>query len=881
MARRLVLIMLLLLCAGVGSAAAQDDQLLSGSITGANPTAEFTIQLNEGDSITITTEALDSDLDTTLTLLDPRGDEVAYNDDIDLAGGNYNSQIEYEAERSGEYIIVVGSFTGTGDFELTISFGGGAPPRGGGGSASGSVEVGFTDVFEGTIQDPSETVDFDLDLQAGDTVILQTQGLTGDLDTILTLYGTNGREISTVDDANLDGGNVNSVIIYEVDDSGTYTATVGAYGGTGDFSLSVTTLNPADVNSQVVQGELTSRELSASYELELVEGDSIVIQTQSLSGDLDTMLTLYNPSGDIAYENDDINTDAGNYNSAISFTVDETGTYTLEITGYNESTGEYLVTVSTGVVSSTGVGPVEIGAAEETQRGEITSGNPEVEFPFTLEAGETALIQTEALDSSLDTTLSILDPSGDEIAYNDDFQSESYDSGLVFTAEESGEYTAVVSSYGSSTGRFSLAITVGGEELVQQLDNMKRVELSGPALTRETENFVIHYTLEGDDATTEEYVDAAAEYADNVWNIQINEMGWAAPPGDQGAGGDDRFDIYLVNIFNEDAGCLYGYASSEPGVGNGDNPNTAAEERYAYTSYLVVDNDYDRDNPVGGSCGGDERALPDLHTTIAHEFNHNIQFGYDAAEPHNWMFEAIASWIEVYVAADDEAATIYVADNYAYPEVCFGSKDGTLIYGHWMFLQSLVDMHGVDIVREIWENAVDYDGFEALAVTLEAHGDSIEAATLRYAALNVTRGYPYVERFGATVWNENTVDAEGTWTFSGQGIQELATNYFDVQLTPGTYNVGFADGGRDMQFVLIGVTSKGMADIIELGSGGAFTVADYDYVTLAVVNLAYDEDVEDCSYVSYSFDISASSGNGAAATYTLDASNFEPIGSQQ
>lgn len=859
---------------------AQDSETVTGTIDNKNPSVDYTITLNAGDTVTLTTAALGGELDTTLELLDSAGNMLDFNDDIDLAGGNYNSEIVYTAAEAGDYVARVGAFTGQGDFELTITYGGTASVRPvGGGSASAAGEAGATTVFEGVINNTSDTLDFAFSVDAGDSLILQTQSLTGDLDTILTLLDPNGNEISTVDDVNLDGSNVNSVIFYDARTGGDYTARVGAYDGSGKFSLAVTRLNAGEANTQVFRDELSASMLNVQYPLDLTAGDSLIIQTQSLSGELDTVLTLLDPQGDIYYENDDINTDSYNYNSAISFNVPDSGLYTVNVAGYGDSTGEFLLTVTFGLMSEGNLEPVSIGVAEQTERGEISASTPQVEFPFDLAAGETALIQTEAQDDSLDTTLTIIAPDGSEIIYNDDFQSESYNSGVVFTADSSGTHTAVVSSYGASTGRFTLSVQIGGEELVQQFDNAKRVQLSGTPLTRETENFIIHYTLEGDDATTEAYVDAAARYADQVWQIQINEMGWAAPPPDQGAGGDDRFDIYLSNIFNEAAECLYGYASSEPGIGSGDNPNTGKVETHAYTSYLVVDNDYDRDNPVGGSCGGEERSLADLHTTLAHEFNHNIQFGYDAAEPHNWMFEAIASWIEIAVAGEDEAATIYVAENFSYPEVCFGSKDNTLIYGHWLFLQSLADVHGNDIVRSIWESAVDADGFEALTAALAERGDSIENAMLRYAAQNVARAYPFADRFGATVWRENTIDGAGEWTFTGQGIQELAANYYDVQLN-GAYAVSFNQGGAGMEFVGIGIRGD-QADVMYLGDAGGFNTEGYDAFVLAVVNLNYDEDVEDCSYASYSFNVEESSKNLMPVTFTFDGALFEPIGSAQ
>ena len=667
-------------------------------------------------------------------------------------------------------------------------------------------------------------------------------------------------------------------MIHEVDEAGAYTVRVGSYTGAGRFTLSITRAGGISGNSHIIRSDITQFIPTRQIPIHVTAGDNVVIFTQSMSGGLDPMLTLLDPQGNTILANDDVNTRAGNFNAALSFQAEQTGRYWVRLTSYGNTTGESLLVVASNAAIDA-VEPILISTQERIEHGEITRSNPTVEFTFALEVGQTALLETEALSGSLDTILEVIDPRGEIVAENDDFQSSSYDSGIVFTAETSGSFRAVVSSYGATTGEFNLTITVGGEELVALFDNLKRVELSGPVRTRETENFVIHYTVEGEDAAAEAYVEAAADIVERVWQRQIVEMGWAAPPTDGGTGGGDKFDLYLANIFNEADECLYGYASSDWGVGNGDNPNTPVRERNAYTSYLVVDNDYNRVDPVGGACGGEERALADLHATIAHEFNHNIQFGYDAAEPHNWLFEAVAAWTEIYVAEDDEAATIYVTDSYSYPEVCFGSKDGTLVYGHWMFLQSLVDAHGVDIVRQIWEKAVSNDGFGALEAALTPYGDTIEAAMARYYAQNLVRDYPYVERFNATVWRENVIDNPGSWTFTGQGIQELAANYYDVRLD-GTFGMALTGAGRSMQLWAIGIRGD-EADVFELGSSGVFDTTGYDHYYLMVFNPMYDEDVEECAYYDYSIEIKPVTGAARPAVRTINASQFEPIGAGQ
>jgi hypothetical protein len=105
-------------------------EVIEGEIQ-RNSTFEYEIELQEGDVITLTARAVGrrTTLDPTLTLLDDRGREVAYNDDHfgdDETLNPLDSRIEeFEIEDSGTYTIVIAPFSGFGNFELTIEVEGG------------------------------------------------------------------------------------------------------------------------------------------------------------------------------------------------------------------------------------------------------------------------------------------------------------------------------------------------------------------------------------------------------------------------------------------------------------------------------------------------------------------------------------------------------------------------------------------------------------------------------------------------------------------------------------------------------------------------------------------------------------------------------------
>lgn len=102
-----------------GAALAQEDEsgfAFPSLVDGETVEADFeesTMQLytfigSEGDEVTISMESTgDNEVDTLLVLLGANGEVVAYNDDIDTDGGDYNSMIEeVELPADGLYVVV-------------------------------------------------------------------------------------------------------------------------------------------------------------------------------------------------------------------------------------------------------------------------------------------------------------------------------------------------------------------------------------------------------------------------------------------------------------------------------------------------------------------------------------------------------------------------------------------------------------------------------------------------------------------------------------------------------------------------------------------------------------------------------------------------------
>lgn len=488
--------------------------------------------------------------------------------------------------------------------------------------------------------------------------------------------------------------------------------------------------------------------------------------------------------------------------------------------------------------------------ADETYTGSLNPNQNSAIYPLSLKAGESILITAESTGGGLDLYLTLKNDLGTLLAENDDRNDSTYDAALGFTAVVDGLYAVTISQYGEGRGSYRLTITRGDESILAPLTDLTAVSLSGPMRTLDTRHFRVHYTQRGEDATNEDFAQAVAQAVEYVYQVQITQLGWPAPMPDGPLGGDERLDVYLMDLLDEDGNGAMGLARS--GDQYGDNPNTPEREKFATSSTLRLDNDFAEII--------DERLSPIelMRATIAHEFHHAVQHGYDAYEPMNWYFEATAVWMEQAVYPKLSSAAYYVQYVYEYPELCFGTlddPDGLQMYGEWMFLQSLVDVYGATIIQDLWTNIARLNGFAALQQTLDARGDSLPDAVARYRLQNIVRDYKQAGLFeGSTVWMEDTITDTGIWTPTGKGVQELAANVYQLASSLGTFQVELSEDDQKLELWAMGIRGS-QADSFRLGRGAALDADAYDYLYLMVFNPVFQNDVDDCQYSTYSLQV--------------------------
>ncbi len=275
-------------------------------------------------------------------------------------------------------------------------------------------------------------------------------------------------------------------------------------------------------------------------------------------------------------------------------------------------------------------------------------------------------------------------------------------------------------------------------------------------------NFRIHYTedntkgdavygYDGDYGTIPQYVSDLASYLDASWAKVISDMGYNAPDGDGGLGGDNRVDVYLLDMNS------YGYTAYDT------NPSDV---------YIAIENDFTGfpENTDTDSRQGAQKV------TAAHEFFHASQFQYTANLSDIWWFEASSTWMEDVVFTDvndyrnylgrkyddsnddgqwDPGEQFYWIDGitvsgttsrptgwFDHPEYSLDSTTGTHEYGGSIWVTFLYETYGNNIIRSVWERIqLGEPVFSAVSSELSSSGTTLADTFSSFQSANYRGEY--------------------------------------------------------------------------------------------------------------------------------------------
>ncbi|OVE78747.1 hypothetical protein BVY01_04570 [bacterium I07] len=359
--------------------------------------------------------------------------------------------------------------------------------------------------------------------------------------------------------------------------------------------------------------------------------------------------------------------------------------------------------------------------------------------------------------------------------------------------------------------------------------NLLQKILARPNLSHSTVSpdgrFRVHYTTVGNNAVSAidmdnnsipDYVDEAVFSLVRSYNIEIEDLGFRPPPDDGGVDGPE-WDIYITNV-----GGVYSWTNSETQLSS--NPDR-------WTSYILVDNNYQH-TPTTGVDG--------LRVSIAHEFHHMIQLGYNGRDDDDngsfddlFLMEMSSTYMEDLVYDDINDYYYYLTPLFNNTNVAFDHVDGIKEYGQCIFFHYLEARYQTaGLLREIWDGVVDLPALQALDIVFRNRESSLEEELALYYGWNAATGsradivqfYPEGDFYPEIVLDSSTEFKNDTTITSA--LRPQAARYYEftrgdesVILIP--VHVDWSEDARSDTTML--VLSEGISHPFYKSIGGNFS----------------------------------------------------------
>jgi hypothetical protein len=206
-----------------------------------------------------------------------------------------------------------------------------------------------------------------------------------------------------------------------------------------------------------------------------------------------------------------------------------------------------------------------------------------------------------------------------------------------------------------------------------------------------------------------DYVDSVAYYADLAYDYYVEQLGYFSPCPDNGDGGSDRYDIYLVDMGNDKASNTFYGMTFQDGI---ILPNRKFERYY---SYLLIDNDF---SPLDSTIINDGKKVQTykffgteaMKVTTVHELHHAIQYKYGNSIPSVALFNELTStYYEVEIFPETPDYLQYVRSLFrSFEDKPFGNGNYEYGYGWSIFGQYMYKKYDPLLLKRVWE--LIYDG---------------------------------------------------------------------------------------------------------------------------------------------------------------------------
>ncbi len=265
----------------------------------------------------------------------------------------------------------------------------------------------------------------------------------------------------------------------------------------------------------------------------------------------------------------------------------------------------------------------------------------------------------------------------------------------------------------------------------------------------ENNHFNIHYDTTGSNAVDNsstlepgvpDYVVEVARTAEYSWRILMDTLGFDPPPIDNAL--SPQTDIYVTNL----SGLAYAYTYPENSV------SSTPDQPKDYTAYTTIDNDYKESGYLTSGLDG-------MRVTVAHEFFHVVQLGYNwwdsnglpgSSGGDQYFLEWSSTWFEerAYPEVDDY---IQYLDAFFYrPNKSIWDFDD-YAYALGPFIRYLTDVYNDEsFIRKVWEKIKHEYALQALMETIESYDGDLVLRYNNYVTACYFTGSRYDARYAVT-----------------------------------------------------------------------------------------------------------------------------------
>jgi hypothetical protein len=321
-----------------------------GRVSHAQPLVFYFLRAERGDFINVSLRRISGDLDPRVDIATTGGLVLISNDDDPNAEGTLDAGIaNYLIEESGVYLIVATRFGDSagdteGGFVLSVDM---TPSELLGDSLDTARLIDYGMTLNGEINDDVPVRYFRFEARRGDVITATLSTAAGNLDPMLRLVDADQDELAQDDNS---GGRQNArIAAFTMPRTGVYyllaTRFREAEGQTrGEFSLELNGRAGVVggraleiVYGASVSGQLDGTRVAEEYVFFGHQGDVITISMERVSGNLDSLLTLYDSDRkQVAFDDDS----GGDQNSSIErFVLPRDDMYILVASRYDRETG--------------------------------------------------------------------------------------------------------------------------------------------------------------------------------------------------------------------------------------------------------------------------------------------------------------------------------------------------------------------------------------------------------------------------------------------------------------------------------------------------------------------------------------------------------------